>query len=351
MKSRVLIWGSGGYYKNKQRVIENTYDIIGYISSDKQKKDTISPDEICQYSYDYILLMSTTYLFEMVKDAKKLDIDLNKLILGPNLPPLTNSERQYISDRKQLFLDLKGDIYYRNDDVIIQIRTLEDIQKAIQLNISSFDKELFDELPLKPVSYLQGCEWGDSIARKYINQFIEENQHYIRGTVVEIGDRRYSNKYKEKITESYVFDLYNESDMYNIKGNLETGDGVQESLADCFIITQTLEDIFDLHTAAKNIIKMLKTNGTVLLTASGISPIIRYDYETYGLYWRFTDQCLKRLFADFVGEDNIDIRTYGNAKTSSAFLYGVPSAAVEREDISYQDRDFQLIIGAVIKKN
>lgn len=354
MKRKVLIWGMGSYYQKKKEKIVESNDILAYIDSDKvgEVEDVliIKPEDISRYEYDYIYLMSPTYMFEMVKKLMLLRVSINKIVLGPNCAPLTFEERRYISDRNYLFLDMKGNMYYKNDGQIIEFNKKEDIQKAIKLSEAKFDREIFKKVPLKPISRVLGCERGESILRKYVNQFIDENKSYIQGAVMEIGDRTYSNKYKDNIGKSYVFDYNNGSDKYNIKGNLETGESVKEEFVDCFIFTQTLCFIYDVKAAAQNVIKMLKKGGTVLLTVTGISSITRGDYENYGLYWRFSDMAIKRLFAEIVEVESVEIKLYGNVKTAAAFLYGISPDELETEEMEYQDRDYQLLIGAIIKK-
>ena len=50
-----------------------------------------------------------------------------------------------------------------------------------------------------------------------------------------------------------------------IKGNLESGEGIEENKYDCAIITQTLMFIYDFTSAVNNIYKMLKPGGVALI--------------------------------------------------------------------------------------
>ncbi len=48
---------------------------------------------------------------------------------------------------------------------------------------------------------------------------------------------------------------------------------------DCFIVTQTLNFIYDVKSAVKGIFHMLKDGGIILATVAGIFQISRYDIE------------------------------------------------------------------------
>lgn len=132
-----------------------------------------------------------------------------------------------------------------------------------------------------------------------------------------------------------MFDYNKWTDKYNIKGNLETGESVKEEFVDCFIFTQTLCFIYDVKAAAQNVIKMLKKGGTVLLTVTGISSITRGDYENYGLYWRFRDMLISRLFEEIQEVESVDIKLYGNVNTAAAFLYGIYLKELSQEELEY----------------
>lgn len=96
---------------------------------------------------------------------------------------------------------------------------------------------------------------------------------------------------------------------------------------------------------------MLKKGGALLVTVPGISQISEADYKSWGHYWAFTDMSLRRLFEQFTSENNIQIRVFGNVKTSSLFLYGIASHELSKEELEKNDFNYQLIIAAKITKN
>jgi len=203
---------------------------------------------------------------------------------------------------------------------------------------------------VRPVSRRFGLDRGEAIDRYYIEKFLHENRDLIKGVVLEVAGRKYTQKFGgEKVEQSLVLHTIPQKNV-DIVGNLETGEGIPESRVDCFILTQTLLCIFDVFSAARNAVKVLKPGGVLLITVPGITQISRFDYERWGQYWSFTDQSLRKLFEKVATPGNIDIKTYGNVKTAAAFLYGLALHEIEKEDLDYNDNDYQLVISAAVRK-
>lgn len=203
---------------------------------------------------------------------------------------------------------------------------------------------------VRPVSRRFGLDRGEAIDRYYIEQFLHENRGLIKGVVLEVAGRKYTQKFGgEKVEQSLVLHTIRQNNV-DIVGNLETGEGIPENRVDCFILTQTLLCIFDVFSAAGNAVKVLKPGGVLLVTVPGITQISRYDYERWGQYWSFTDQSIKKLFEKAAPPGNIQVKTYGNVKTAAAFLYGLALHEIEKQDLDYNDNDYQLVITAVVRK-
>jgi len=216
--------------------------------------------------------------------------------------------------------------------------------------IQQFLSRIKNYRSLQPVSRIFGLDRGEAIDRYYIEKFLEENRGLIKGVVLEVAGSVYTRKFGgEKVIESLVLDPIVKNNI-DIVGNLETGEGIPENKVDCFILTQTLLCIFDIHSAARNAIKILKPGGFLLLTVPGITPISRYDYERWGQYWCFTDQSVRKLFDTIVPAENITINTYGNVKIASAFLYGLALHEVSLKELDYHDHNYQVIITAAVRK-
>ncbi len=135
-----------------------------------------------------------------------------------------------------------------------------------------------------------------------------------------------------------------------IKGNLETGEGIEESRYDTLIITQTLMFTYDLKNVAESIYKALRSGGAALITVAGISQIARHDADRWGSYYSFHKDALHKLFEPLFGCGNVSVKSYGNVKTAIAMLYGLCCEDLAESDFAVYDEDYPVLIGAVLRK-
>jgi len=135
-----------------------------------------------------------------------------------------------------------------------------------------------------------------------------------------------------------------------IIGDLTNTLTLPENKIDCFILTQTLNFVYDFKSAIKGIYYMLKKEGVALVTVAGISQISRYDMDRWGDYWRFTDLSMKKTFEEVFDIGNVEVETYGNALTATAFLQGICAQELTNEELFYKDKDYQVTIAIKAKK-
>lgn len=201
----------------------------------------------------------------------------------------------------------------------------------------------------QPVSRTFGFDRGMPVDRYYIEKFLQEQTASIRGTVVEIAEDTYTKKFGSQVEKSLVLHSV-DSHGADLAGNLETGAGLLEGIADCFIMTQTLPFIFDVHAAMKNSVSMLRPGGRLLVSVPGITQISRYDYDRWGHYWSFTDMSLRKLLEQAAPDARVEVKTYGNVKAAACFLYGLAAHEVSTDDLDRHDPDYQVTIAAVLEK-
>jgi FkbM family methyltransferase len=202
-----------------------------------------------------------------------------------------------------------------------------------------------DNTHLQPVSRLFGLDRGTPIDRYYIERFLERNKTSITGWTLEIGDSAYTKKFGTGVVRIDVLDVM-DSPNATILGDLSRGQSIPNATFDCIIMTQTIQVIYDLRSAIQNVFRALKPGGTLLLTASGISQISRYDMDRWGEYWRFTNLSLKKLLEDFFGSENVEVKNYGNYGLAVEFLNGRAAEELTPEYFEYVDDDYQVLLTA-----
>lgn len=198
---------------------------------------------------------------------------------------------------------------------------------------------------VKPISRDWGFDRGRPIDRYYIENFLTSCRSDIKGNVLEIGDNTYTKNFGgEQVTKSDVLHVAQNNKGVTIIGDLSNADNIPSNQFDCFILTQTLQLIYDLDSAIKTIFRILKPGGVVLVTVPGISKISRYDMDHWGYYWSFTSGSVKKLFSNCFREDHMIINSYGNVLAASAFLYGLADSEISDAKLNYVDPDYEVII-------
>ncbi|HEY5119325.1 MAG TPA: methyltransferase domain-containing protein [Anaerolineales bacterium] len=200
-------------------------------------------------------------------------------------------------------------------------------------------------LPAKPASRHFAFDRGTPIDRYFIGRFMERNAEYIRGRVLEVGDRGYTQKYGgSRVTQSDVLHVTAGNPEATIVGDLATGKGIPHGAYDCLVLTQTLHLIYDVHSVVKNIHRLLKRGGVALVTIPGISHITRYDADRWGDFWRMTPDAVKRLFTEAFPAEELVIEMCGNVRLAAAFLYGLAAEELPPAAFSDTDPDYPLLI-------
>jgi glycosyltransferase involved in cell wall biosynthesis len=198
---------------------------------------------------------------------------------------------------------------------------------------------------LQPLSPVWGFERGQPIDRRYIEDFLSAHRSDIRGSVLEVKDSVYTDRFSTNaVAGRNVLDVDAANSCATIVADLSRADGIASDRFDCFILTQTLHIIYDVKAALAHAYRILKPGGVLLCTLPAVS---RVNYEDGGLesgdYWRFTEASVRRLFAEVFPIGNVDVTVHGNVLTCAAFLYGLSAEELTPEELAHVDRWFPLL--------
>jgi SAM-dependent methyltransferase len=164
----------------------------------------------------------------------------------------------------------------------------------------------------QPVSRIFGLDRGTPVDRYYIERFLSDNQHHIKGRVLEIAESRYSKKFGSEINAYEILHVEKKSHV-TIVGDLTNRESLPANTIDCFICTQVFNFIFDFQKAIEGAYHLLKPGGTILATVSGISQVSRYDADRWGHFWSFYPPGLEKAFKIVFGENNVRVVSFGNS--------------------------------------
>lgn len=203
----------------------------------------------------------------------------------------------------------------------------------------------------EPISRTFGLDRGTPIDRYYIERFLGENGRLIRGRVLEIGDRTYTERFGTGVEHSDVLHVSGESPEATIIADLTNAPQIADSSFDCIILTQTLQFTYDMAAEVAELHRILKPGGSVLCTVPGISQISRFDEERWGDYWRLTARSARELFETAFPSEAVHVETFGNVLAAIAFLHGLALSELERSELDVHDEEYQVIVAVrAVKK-
>lgn len=356
----IIVFGTGIFYQSKKRNLEKKYIVKAYLDNkvDEDSRQmiygipTYNPKQVKEFSSEKIVIMSNHFI-PMWKQLVNLGVEESRILFGIDMEPYAEGQEYLHNSSTKIIAENENLYYYAENRKKYSFNTVkqwEKVKQSVKRNCYNY-QEMIDMLPIRPISREFGFDRGMPIDRYYIENFLNQNRKYISGDVLEIAERIYTIKYGEsQVKNSYIMHVEGGEDKTVIKGNLATGEGIEENMVDCLILTQTLPFIFDLNNVIENIYKILKPGGRALITVPGITQISRYDMERWGHFWSFTSKSIQQLFEAVTMKDNIIIESYGNVKTSVAMLYGLAVEDLRKEDFDHNDDDYQVIISAIIKK-
>jgi SAM-dependent methyltransferase len=199
-----------------------------------------------------------------------------------------------------------------------------------------------------PISRVWGCDRGQPIDRYYIESYLSAHSADIKDHVLEIGDSNYTRRFgNDRVTRSDVLDVIEGNPKATLVGDLTCAEHIPSDTFNCIILTQTLQYIFDLRAAIKTVFRILKPGGIALVTVPGISKRSGAHCvkdSSYSWHWSFTTMSAKRIFDEIFPKNNVWVDAYGNVLTAMAFLEGLATEELRREELDYYDPAYPVTI-------
>lgn len=358
----IIVFGTGKYFESKKETLAQKYHIVAFLDNKVQTMTHLqvqnieitmmNPAEVDRGDTTKIFLMSV-YFVSMWKQLCSIGVNPNRLIFPyMEQPYFENEDVLFTCLDKIVFSTAYFECFCKNGD-IVRISTEQEwrafLRKAYRQKYALID--VVARMSTTPISRRFGTERGTPIDRFYIERFLKNNEEIIQGDVLEIEDNTYTIQFGgAKVSNMLIMDVSSKDEGITFRGNLETGEGILDGIADCFILTQTLMYIFDLKKAVHNISRLLKKDGKVLITCSGISQNSMRCMDNYGCYFNFNQNALVRIFEDEEELHIIDSGSYGNVKTVTAHLNGLCCEDLKKEDFEDNDKYYPLIVYVVVEK-
>jgi SAM-dependent methyltransferase len=160
--------------------------------------------------------------------------------------------------------------------------------------------------------------------------------------VLELLNSDYTRRFGNGVERSDVLDIDEGNPKATIVADLAAADEIRSETFDCFILTQTLQFIPDVHAAVGHAHRIVKPGGTVLCTVPAVSRIARRTLESE--YWRFTAAGCALLFGESFGEGQVRVESCGNVLAAIAFLAGMAAEELTARELEERDPFFPMLI-------
>ena len=193
----------------------------------------------------------------------------------------------------------------------------------------------------KPISSGWGFDRGRPVDRYYIDSFLEGQREDIHGRVLEILNSDYTRRFGSRIEQAEILDIDPANREATVIADLAAADSISDDSFDCFILTQTLQLIYDMKSAIAHSHRILRPGGVLLVTVPVVS---RLAGEGYTDYWRFTPASCARLFGETFGPDQVTITAYGNVLSAIAFLEGMACEELARRELDVIDERYPVLL-------
>jgi hypothetical protein len=192
-----------------------------------------------------------------------------------------------------------------------------------------------------PLSNGWGFDRGRPVDRYYIDSFLEAHRKDIHGRVLEILNSEYTRQFGSAVAQADILDIDPANRQATIIADLADADSIASDSFDCFILTQTLQLIYDVKSAVVHSYRILRPGGVLLVTIPAVS---RLAGDGYTDYWRFTPASCARLFGEVFGADQVTITAYGNVLSAIAFLEGMACEELSKRELDVIDERYPVLL-------
>ena len=193
-----------------------------------------------------------------------------------------------------------------------------------------------------PLSHIYGFDRGVPIDRYYIENFLEKNKKFIKGNCLEILDNSYTAKFGNP-TKSDILDINRDNKKATIHDDLRNLENIKENSYDCIILTQVLQFIDEYEKAIQECKRILKPDGTLLITLPSLS---RIDVAS-GVgndFWRWTPAGARYVFGKYFEKEKLEVRGFGNVLVGTSFWVGMAKHELNEKELDHWDPNFPVLV-------
>ena len=199
-----------------------------------------------------------------------------------------------------------------------------------------------------PLSFQWGTDRGLSVHRYYLEEFLGEFAFHIRGHCLEFQDPTYVPRFGgAAVSKLDILHIDKSNPKATLIADLTKPNNLPSNYFDCVVCTHVLHVIFDVEKAVREIFRVLRPAGALLVAVPHIS-MCDPDYHEI---WRFTPEGLQILLAAVFGANNVALRAYGNSLTAAGEIRGLIAREFAQSELDDHDPRFAVEVCACAVKS
>jgi SAM-dependent methyltransferase len=203
---------------------------------------------------------------------------------------------------------------------------------------------VLEGVPKVPLSDDHGTDRGTPVVRAYIDEFLGQHREAITGSVLEVGDPRYTARFGAgRVTASTVADIDEANRQATLITDLNEAGALPDESFDCIILTEVLHLLKSPATCLRSCHRALRAEGSVLITVPALKRLNPKDPD--GDYLRYTPAGLELLLRR-AWNGPFSVTWYGNLRACVAFLVSCVSEEMGSEELRFRDERFPLTVAA-----
>jgi SAM-dependent methyltransferase len=203
---------------------------------------------------------------------------------------------------------------------------------------------VLEGVPKVPLSDDYGIDRGTPVVRAYIEEFLGQHREAIRGSVLEVGDSRYTARFGAgRVTASTVADIDGANRQATLITDLDEAGALPDESFGCIILTEVLHLLKSPGTCLRSCHRALRAEGSVLITVPALKRLNPKDPDCD--YLRYTPAGLELLLRR-AWDGPFSVTWYGNLRACVAFLVSHVSEEIGSEELRFRDERFPLTVAA-----
>ena len=207
---------------------------------------------------------------------------------------------------------------------------------------------VLEGVPKVPLSDDHGIDRGTPVVRAYIEEFLGQHREAIRGSVLEVGDCRYTASFGTgRVTTSAVVDIDGSNRQATLIADLNEASALPDESFDCIILTEVLHLLRSPATCLRTCHRALREEGSALITVPALKRLNPKDPDSD--YLRYTPAGLELLLRQ-TWDGPFSVVWYGNLRACVAFLVSHVSEEISSDDLTFRDERFPLTVAALAQK-